>query len=74
MQVSFIPLIWMDYRLIYLSEDYRFMLVGSNSMDLLWLLSTEQIPTEEEYTALVNKAVELGYDVSLLERVPQKKM
>lgn len=64
----------MDYRLIYLSEDYRFMLVGSNSMDLLWLLSTEQIPTEEEYTALVNKAVELGYDVSLLERVPQKKM
>lgn len=74
MQVSFIPFIWMDYRLIYLSEDYRFMLVGSKSMDLLWLLSTEQIPTEEEYTTLVNKAVELGYDVSLLERVPQKKM
>jgi lipocalin len=71
MEVSFIPLIWMKYRLIYMSDDYRFMLVGSSGMDLLWLMSREALPSEEEYLALAGKAAALGYDVSKLERVSQ---
>jgi lipocalin len=71
MEVSFIPFIWMKYRLIYMSEDYRFMLVGSSSMDLLWLMSREARPSEADYLSLVGKATALGYDVSKLERVSQ---
>lgn len=71
MEVSFIPFVWMKYRLIYMSDDYRFMLVGSSSMDLLWLMSRDAAPSVEEYESLKAKAASLGYDVSKLERVSQ---
>jgi apolipoprotein D and lipocalin family protein len=71
MEVSFIPFVWARYRLIFMSDDYRFMLVGSSSMDLLWLMSRDAKPTDAEYAALVAKAAALGYDVAKLERVSQ---
>lgn len=71
MQVSFIPFIWMNYRLIYMSDDYRFMLVGSSSMDYLWLMSRVARPTAAEYDSLTKKAASLGYDVTRLQRVNQ---
>lgn len=71
MEVSFIPFVWMKYRLIYMSDDFRFMLVGSSSMDYLWLMSREARPTDAEYHALVAKAASLGYEASRLERVSQ---
>jgi apolipoprotein D and lipocalin family protein len=61
----------MHYRLIYMSDDYRFMLVGSSAMDLLWLMSRDAKPTDAEYAGLVAKAAALGYDVAKLERVSQ---
>lgn len=71
MEVSFIPFIWMKYRLLHMSGDYRFMLVGSSSMGLLWLMSREPNPSVEEYEGLKAKAASLGYDVAKLERVSQ---
>jgi Bacterial lipocalin len=71
MEVSFIPFIWMKYRLLYMSDDYRFMVVGSSSMNLLWLMSREANPSSGEYEALKVKAASLGYDTAKLERVSQ---
>lgn len=71
MEVSFIPFVWMKYRLIYMSDDCRFMLVGSSSMDYLWLMSREARPTTKEYDSLAQKAASLGYDITRLERVLQ---
>lgn len=71
MEVSFIPFVWMKYRLIHMSDDYRFMLVGSSSMDYLWLMSRTARPSAEEYDSLKARAADLGYDVSRLERVSQ---
>ncbi|MCE1207730.1 MAG: lipocalin family protein, partial [Spirochaetia bacterium] len=68
---SFIPGIWMKYRLIYISEDGNAMLVTSKKMKYLWIMSRlPQVP-EETYASLVAKASEFGFDVSLLEKVPQ---
>jgi len=72
MQVSFIPFIWMAYRLVFMSEDYRFMLVTSSAKKYLWLMSREPVPAPGEYEALVSKAGQLGFDTGLLERVPQE--
>jgi apolipoprotein D and lipocalin family protein len=47
------------------------MLVGSSSMDLLWIMSREARPSDAEYLTLVEKAASLGYDTSRLERVSQ---
>lgn len=71
MQVSFLPLVWLDYRLIYMAEDYRFMLVTGSSKNYLWLMGRESKPAPEAYARLVEKAAAMGFDVSRLERVPQ---
>lgn len=71
MEVSFIPLVWLKYRLIYVSEDYRIMLVGSSSMDFLWVMSTDPLLPEEDYRKATEIAAGFGYDVSRLQRVPQ---
>ncbi len=71
MEVSFIPFVWLKYRLIYVSDDYRFMLVGSSSMDFFWVMSKEAIPSTADYAKLLEKAVGFGYDINRLERVSQ---
>jgi len=71
MEVSFIPFVWMKYRLVYMSADSRFMLVTSTSKDLLWLMGRVAVPAQADYDALVTKASALGFDVTRLERVLQ---
>lgn len=71
MEVSFLPLVWLPYRLLYVSEDYRFMIVGSSSEDLLWIMSKEALPADGEYERVTAIAADFGYDITRLERVPQ---
>jgi len=61
-----------DYLILDLDEEYRWALIGSYSLNYLWILSrTPQMP-EEEYNRLVEKARSLGYNVSRIERVEQR--
>jgi apolipoprotein D and lipocalin family protein len=71
MQVSFLPLVWLDYRLIHMEDDYRFMLVTGSSRDYLWIMGREPKPAPEVYARLVAKAAAMGFDTSRLERVRQ---
>ncbi len=71
MEVSFIPFIWMKYRLVYMSADYRFMLVTGSSTDFLWLMSRDAVPPAAEYDDLVARATAMGFDTARLERVLQ---
>jgi lipocalin len=71
MQVSFLPLVWLDYRLIYMDADYRFMLVIGSTRNYLWLMGRDRKPSAEDYAKLLQKAAAMGFEVSRLERVPQ---
>jgi len=71
MEVSMIPFVWMKYRLVYMSADYRFMLVTGSSTDFLWLMSREAVPSAAEYDSLVARAAAMGFETGRLERVPQ---
>jgi len=72
MEVSFLPMVWLQYRLIYMEADYRFMLVTGSSRNYLWLMGREQVPAPEDYAKLVERAAAMGFDVSRLERVRQE--
>lgn len=62
-----------DYLILELDRDmYSYALVGSSSENYLWILSRTPILDEETYRMLVTKAADRGYDVSRLERVPQR--
>ncbi len=64
---------WLPYRLVYWNEADRTMLVTSGTMDYLWLMAKDPVPPPEVYAALVEESRRLGFDVSRLERVPQRR-
>lgn len=72
LRVSFFWIFYADYLILELDTDYQYALVGSTSDKYLWILAREPQLDEATYTMLVSKARERGYDVSKLERVPQR--
>lgn len=73
LRVSFFLFFYSDYYILDLDrENYKYALVGSSSDDYLWILCREPVMDRDVYDKLVNKAAELGYDVSRLEKVVQK--
>lgn len=73
LKVFFVPLFGAGYFILDLDrEKYQYALVGSNFMNYLWILSRTPRMEESVYEKLTQKAASLGYDVSKLEKVPQR--
>ncbi|MDD2278824.1 MAG: lipocalin family protein [Bacteroidales bacterium] len=62
-----------DYLILDLDPNYQWALVGSSSPKFLWILSRTPQMVPEQYSAIVNKARGLGYNIDKLEMVPQKE-
>jgi apolipoprotein D and lipocalin family protein len=60
-----------DYWIMYLDEDYRFVLVGDPALKYLWILCREKTMDESTYNMLLQKAVDNGYDVKPIIKVKQ---
>lgn len=61
-----------EFLIIYLTDDYSTTIIGRSKRDYIWIMArTPSIP-EEEYRALVKFAGERGYDVSKIQKVPQR--
>jgi lipocalin len=75
LKVYFFPLFGAAYNILELDqENYQYALVGSSSMDYLWILGREPVMQDDIYKMLVNKAVQRGYDVNKLTRVLHKNL
>jgi apolipoprotein D and lipocalin family protein len=61
-----------DYRIVYLNEDYTQTIIGRQKRDFVWIMAREANISEEDYDMLLGVVESLGYDVSKVERVPQK--
>ena len=61
-----------DYRVVYLNDDYSQTVIGRSKRDYVWIMArTPSIP-ESDYQALLKLIAELGYDLTLVQRVPQQ--
>ncbi|MGR9036533.1 MAG: lipocalin family protein [Gammaproteobacteria bacterium] len=70
--MQFIWPVQADYRIIYLKPDYSQTVIGREARDYVWIMArTPQIP-ETEYETLLAFLKENGYDVSKLQKVPQR--
>jgi apolipoprotein D and lipocalin family protein len=58
-----------DYWIMYLDNDYRYVLVGDPSFKYLWILAREKQMDETTYNMLLNKAIDNGYDVKAFIKV-----
>jgi lipocalin len=73
LRVSFFWIFYSDYLILELDqENYQYVLIGSSSDRYLWILCRTPQMDDQTYQMLVKRAVELGYDVSKLELVPQQ--
>lgn len=71
LRVSFFWPFFSDYRVLMVSDDYQYALVGSKSADYLWILSrSPQLPYEATVLVL-DEATRRGYAIEDLIWVPQ---
>ena len=60
------------YLIAYLDEDYQHTIIGVPNRTYVWIMSREPDIGEDVYERLVNVVSELGYDSSLVQRIPQQ--
>lgn len=74
LRVSFFGPFYSDYRIMMLTTDYKYALIGSKSDKYLWILSrTPQIPNEI-LQELLKEAQNRGYNIDNLIWVNQEEM
>lgn len=72
--MQFIWPIKADYRIVYLTEDYSQVIIGRNKRDFVWIMArTPKIP-EDDYQHMLTLIGEMGYDTSLVRKVPQQRL
>lgn len=71
LRVSFFGPFYSDYRVLMLSADYTYALVGSSSDKYLWILSrTPELP-DADLQLMLQEAVRRGYNINELIWVDQ---
>ncbi len=68
--LSFLPMVWGNYWILDLTEDYGAALVGDPSREYLWVLSRTPELDEQVYRRLVATAEAQGFDIARLKRSP----
>jgi len=61
-----------DYRIIYLTDDYSVTVIGRNKRDYVWLMARSPALSDAQYREALQLIADAGYDISNVQRVPQK--
>jgi apolipoprotein D and lipocalin family protein len=61
-----------DYRITYLDADYTQTVIARQARDYVWIMARTPSISDTDYATLVRHVAALGYDVSLLQKVPQR--
>jgi apolipoprotein D and lipocalin family protein len=64
--LSFLPMVWGDYWIIGLDDEYRWAVVGSPDRDYLWILARTVPLDAASYEAALDAARRNGFDVARL--------
>jgi lipocalin len=71
LRVSFFGPFYGDYRIMLLSPDYQWVLIGGSNAKYLWILSRTPKLTDDVRETILAEATRRGYDVSKLIWVEQ---
>lgn len=71
LRVSFFGPFYSDYRVLMLSDDYSYALVGSGTDKYLWILSRTPTLPDSDIQLLLQEAVRRGYNINDLIWVDQ---
>jgi apolipoprotein D and lipocalin family protein len=68
--LSFLPMVWGNYWILDITDDYGAALVGDPNRRYLWILSRSPRLDDATYQRMVATAAAQGFDVALLMRSP----
>ena len=71
--MQFIWPIKAEYIIAYLNEDYTKTIIARNKRDFVWIMARTPTISETEYQELTSLVANLGYDMSLLRKVPHNQ-
>lgn len=60
-----------DYVIIDVSEDYQSTIIGHPSRKYAWIMDRSNAINEKTYEAQLKKLEQVGYDTSVIQRLPQ---
>jgi len=61
-----------EFLIIHLDDDYQHTVIGRSRRDYVWIMAREPQLDESDYAAIIQQLDDLGYDVSAIQRVPQR--
>lgn len=61
-----------DYRIAYLSADYSQTVIARSKRDYVWIMARTPTIPDADYQRLLQFVAEQGYDISLVQKVPQR--
>jgi apolipoprotein D and lipocalin family protein len=61
-----------EYLITYLNDNYTLTVIGRNKRDYVWIMARTPAIPEEDYAKLVAELASQGYDISRLQKVPQR--
>lgn len=61
-----------DYVIVYLDRQYQQTIIAREQRDYVWIMARTPHVSPAEYDALTERVRAMGYDMSLLRRVPQQ--
>lgn len=64
--LSFLPMVWGDYQVLALGQDYDYAMVGAPDRSYLWVLSRTPTIDPQVFRRLVADAESQGFEVSAL--------
>lgn len=73
LRVSFFGPFYSDYRVMMVTPDYSYALVGGDDSDYLWVLSRTPDISPETKNAIIFEAEKRGYDTSRLNWIDQQR-
>jgi apolipoprotein D and lipocalin family protein len=70
--MQFIWPIKAEYIIAWVDDAYSETIIARTARDYVWIMARTPTLTPERYAALVQRVRDLGYDVSKLNKVPQR--
>ena len=70
--MQFIWPIKADYRVVYLNDNYSQTIIGRKKRDYVWIMARTPVIPDTDYQHLIQVVAKLGYDISKLNKVPQR--
>ena len=61
-----------DYRIMYVDDNYSQTMIGRERRDYIWIMARTPLIPEADYQRLVAYAGRQGYEVTLIQKMPQQ--